>query len=369
MKILQIGMGNMAGGLEAFVMNYYRVLAVMDVEFDFLCMYPKIAYEEEILRLGGHVFYVPNVKKDYFGYIKGLKKILDNGRYTAVHVNMLSAANIVPLRVASRYPGLHVIAHSHNSSCPGFVRNMMDRVNKRKLPRFATDYFTCSPAAGTWMFGKQMQESGKVHKICNAVRLSDYSFSAQERKFFRDEFMWQDKLVIGHVGRFELQKNHTGMIGIFEELVKKEPDAVLCLIGSKDCLYPEILQLVREKGLEDNVYFTGARSDVGRLLSAMDVFLFPSLFEGAPFALVEAQANGLPCVISNVISSETDVLPEQIRRLPLEDAPQKWAEAVLDAAKTGRAEQERIETKMAECHFDISTEAERLKKIYQDMES
>ena len=100
MKILQIGMGNVAGGLEAFVMNYYRVLVHMDIQFDFVCMYDKIAYEEEIRKLGGRIYYIPNVKKNYQGYIKELKKILKETKYDAVHVNMLSAANIVPLRVA-----------------------------------------------------------------------------------------------------------------------------------------------------------------------------------------------------------------------------------------------------------------------------
>ena len=119
MKILQIGMGNVAGGLEAFVMNYYRVLVHMDIQFDFVCMYDKIAYEEEIQKLGGRIYYIPNVKKNYQGYIKELKKILKETKYDAVHVNMLSAANIVPLRVAHTMKVPKIIAHSHSSSCPG----------------------------------------------------------------------------------------------------------------------------------------------------------------------------------------------------------------------------------------------------------
>ena len=135
MRILQIGMGNVAGGLEAFVMNYYRVLIHMDVQFDFVCMYDKIAYEEEIQKLGGKIFYVPNVKKHYHGYIKELRKILQENEYTAVHVNMLSAANIVPLRVAHEMGGKKVIAHSHSSSCPGLIRNLMDSFNRPFIAR------------------------------------------------------------------------------------------------------------------------------------------------------------------------------------------------------------------------------------------
>lgn len=133
MKILQIGMGNVAGGLEAFVMNYYRVLVHMDIQFDFVCMYDKIAYEEEIRKLGGRIYYIPNVKKNYQGYIKELKKILKETKYDAVHVNMLSAANIVPLRVAHTMKVPKIIAHSHSSSCPGLIRKIMATGTDQRL--------------------------------------------------------------------------------------------------------------------------------------------------------------------------------------------------------------------------------------------
>ena len=155
MKILQIGMGNVAGGLEAFVMNYYRVLVRMDVQFDFVCMYDKIAYEDEIYRLGGKVYYVPNVKRDYRGYAKSLKQILRKEKYDAVHVNMLSAANIVPLRIAHTMGVKKVIAHSHSSSCPGVIRNLMDSWNRPRISRYATDKVACAEIAGRWMFGSK----------------------------------------------------------------------------------------------------------------------------------------------------------------------------------------------------------------------
>ena len=131
MKILQIGMGNVAGGLEAFVMNYYRVLVHMDIQFDFVCMYDKIAYEEEIRKLGGRIYYIPNVKKNYQGYIKELKKILKETKYDAVHVNMLSAANIVPLRVAHTMKVPKIIAHSHSSSLHDALPIFLSRTDQK----------------------------------------------------------------------------------------------------------------------------------------------------------------------------------------------------------------------------------------------
>ena len=177
MKILQIGMGNVAGGLEAFVMNYYRVLVHMDIQFDFVCMYDKIAYEEEIRKLGGRIYYIPNVKRNYQGYIKELKKILKETKYDAVHVNMLSAANIVPLRVAHTMKVPKIIAHSHSSSCPGLIRKIMDNWNRPKIAKYATDRIACGEMAGRWLFGDKAFQSGQVTLINNAIQAEKFSFS------------------------------------------------------------------------------------------------------------------------------------------------------------------------------------------------
>lgn len=144
-------MGNNPGGVESFVMNYYRELVYQDVQFDFLCMYGKIAYEEEIKSLGGQVFSVPNVKKDYFGYVREVRAILATGNYDAVHINMLSAANIVPLRLAHEAGVKRILAHSHNSSAPGLLRKAMDRWNRPKIHRYADTLLACSEKAGAWL--------------------------------------------------------------------------------------------------------------------------------------------------------------------------------------------------------------------------
>ena len=193
MKILQIGMGNVAGGLEAFVMNYYRVLVHMDIQFDFVCMYDKIAYEEEIRKLGGRIYYIPNVKKNYQGYIKELKKILKETKYDAVHVNMLSAANIVPLRVAHTMKVPKIIAHSHSSSCPGLIRKIMDNWNRPKIAKYATDRIACGEMAGRWLFGDKAFQSGQVTLINNAIQAEKFSFSEKDRDSLRKELGWENK--------------------------------------------------------------------------------------------------------------------------------------------------------------------------------
>ena len=185
MKILQVGLGNNPGGMEAFVMNYFRELAKQGISFDFVSMYGTIAHEQEILKLGGRVFYVPNVKKDYFGYVKAFRELLQREKYDIVHVNMLSAANIVPLRLAKQAGVGKVIAHSHNASAPGLVRKLMDKWNRPGLNRYADMKLACSETAGRWLFGDSVFERGEVTVVSNAIDTRKYSFSLENREAVR----------------------------------------------------------------------------------------------------------------------------------------------------------------------------------------
>lgn len=366
MKVLQIGMGNVSGGLEAFVMNYYRILVHMDVQFDFVCMYDKIAYEEEIRKLGGKIYYIPNVKKNYRGYIKELKNILKETKYDAVHVNMLSAANIVPLRVAYTMKIPKIIAHSHSSSCPGLIRKMMDWWNRPKIAKYATDRIACGEMAGRWLFGDKVFQNGQVKVINNAIQAERFSFSEEERTSLRKKLGWENKTVIGHVGRFDIPKNHDRMIDILQQIVSEKEDVILCLVGPKEGLYTQIKEKTVRKGLEDKVYFAGRQENIRRYLSAMDVFLFPSVFEGVPFALIEAQANGLPCVMSDAVSEETIVFSERVRRLSLEEDNVQWAMTVMRMSCMHREDAASIKKKLSDAHFNIETEAKYLKDLYQN---
>lgn len=365
MKILQIGLGNNPGGVEAFVMNYFRELALQGICFDFICMYDRIAFEDEIRQLGGTVYYVPNVKRNYFGYIHSLKKIIREGHYTAVHVNMLSAANITPLRIAAERNSVKVIAHCHNSSVPGTLRRRMDDWNRPKIPKYADLFFACGEKAGRWMFGDDNFNSGKVQIIRNAIDVEKYSFSLENRKRVRAEFGLTDQFVIGHVGRFEVQKNHEGLIDIFAETMKKIPDAVLLLVGD-GVLKSQIQEKAEKAGILDRIIFAGVRKDVAEILSAMDLFLFPSLFEGLPFTLVEAQANGLPCVISDTITSESVIFSDSVKKAALGAKPGIWADEILKLKGFQRRYQEVIRTGLEQAHFDIKKEADRLKLFYQE---
>ena len=174
----------------------------------------------------------------------------------------------------------------------------------------------------------------------------------------------EGKTVIGHVGRFDIPKNHDRMVDIMNCLSAKDKNVVLCLIGPKEGLYGQIREKVQKAGLEDQIFFAGKQENVPKYLSAMDVFLFPSLFEGVPFALIEAQANGLPCVMSDAVSEEAVVFSENVRRLSLQIEDKIWADTLMEMSRLERKSQNVIHDRMQEAHFDITTEAERLRKLY-----
>lgn len=364
-NVLQVGMGNNPGGVEAFVMNYYRVLVNSGVHFDFVCMYGEIAYADEIRKMGGKIYLLPNVKKNYFGYVNGFVDVLKREKYDIIHVNMLSAANLVPLRLAHDVGIVKVIAHSHNSSAPGIIRKIMDRINRSKIDQYADMKLACDVSAANWMFGEAEYKAGKVSIINNAIEIEKYMFSESKRHQLREREKWNGRFVIGHVGRFELQKNHSFILKVFREVVVRDPNAVLCLIGDGK-LKIEIEKKAEEYGLSDNTCFVGKIDHVEEYLSAMDVFLLPSLFEGLPFTLVEAQANGLPCVISDVITENVHVLDTMVS-VSLSESPEVWAENLLGCKKKKRPDREFIQNRMTEKHFNINEEADRLKRFYQEL--
>lgn len=366
LKVLQVGMGNNPGGVEAFVMNYYRELSDR-VDFDFVSMYGSLAYEEEIRARGGRVFLVPNVKRDYFGYVRAMRALLQAGKYDVVHVNMLSAANILPLKLAKEAGVRQIAAHSHNASAPGLHRKVLHLWNRAKVRKYATVKVACSEKAGRWMFGDAAFDRGEVLLLFNAIDAERFLFSPEKRRTMRERLGLSDAFVVGHVGRFQAQKNHERILDIFRDISEKEPKARLLLVGGGE-LAGRIREKAEAAGLSDRVTFAGVCDNVEDYLSAMDVFLFPSLFEGMPFTLVEAQANGLPCVISDTITQEVVLDKNNVCSLSLEQGNEAWTAALLAAKKSeNRTDVSAKKELLRAAHLDIHEEAGRLLELYQGL--
>lgn len=299
-------MGKWLGnGVESVIMNYYRHLDHSKVQFDFICDEDstRIPYDE-IKKLGGRVFLVPKYQ-NLSKYLKALEKLFKENQYHIVHSN-INTLSVFPLYAAKK-AGVPVrISHSHSTSNPKeWKRNLIKNILRPFSKRYATDYFACSEVAGRYLFGNKTYDRGEVKIIHNAIDIEKFKFDEVARKKLRKELGIKDNtVVIGHVGRFVQQKNHTFLVDVFKEYHKKNPDSKLLLVGSGP-LEDKIKKKVEKLGLKDSVLFLGQRDDINKLYSAMDVFCLPSLYEGLPVVGVEAQASGLPCVFSDKITNDT----------------------------------------------------------------
>lgn len=336
MKVLVIGMTDNPGGMESVVMNYWRRMDRNRIQFDFLSYFPRIAYQEELEREGARCYVIPRKGGNLRTYGKALRSFYEahRGEYTAIWYNTCSLANIDFLVAAKRtgIPGR--IVHAHNAQNEASkIKGLFHCINRHRIAAYATEFWSCSDNAAAYFYPESVRTSASFWMVNNAIDLERFAFKEDAREKVREEFaLSPDILVVGHVGRFSPQKNHSFLLEIFAKILKKRPDAKLLLVGQGE-LEEGIREKAKELGVLDDVIFTGARSDVEALLSAMDVFLFPSLFEGLPLALLEAQAEGLPCyTTAHTVPKEAD-MTGLVHYLELSAPPDAWAESVLSTWK------------------------------------
>ncbi len=321
-----------SGGIESVVMNYYRHIDREKVQFDFyLAEGSSFPQRKELERLGAGIYLIPAYSR-LVRYHRVLYRAFKEHGYKIVHAH-LSTMSVFPLFAAWR-AGVPVrICHNHTTAYWGEgVKTLLKYILRPFNKIFATDYFACGETAGRWMFGDRCFNDGKVTVMPNAIDTEKFAFDPQARVALREELgIPQEAFVVGHVGRFTYAKNHSFLLDIFYELLKTRPDARLLLVGEGE-LESNIRSKARRLGIDGSVIFTGVREDVSRLYSVMDVFCLPSLYEGLGMAAWEAQANGLPVVVSDKIPAETAV-NESGQCLPLKDRARVWAVALQKAKR------------------------------------
>lgn len=331
MKRLLCVVGGMnAGGAESFLMKIYRALDKRKYQMDFAVNIDTIGfYDEEIKRLGGKIYHFPNKTESFFGYIKGLWKIVRENRYESVLRITSNAMGFLDLAIAKAAGAKKCIARSSNSSDGGGAKTLVaHRIGRFLFKRFVDVEIAPSKKAALYTFGKKDVALGKVCILANGFDLEYYSFDKEKREKIRTEFgIDSGCYVLGHVGRFCRQKNHSFLIDVFAELHRQIPNSKLLLVGDGE-LRDDIIAKTISLGLRDFVIIAGIRSDMPSLYSAMDVFVFPSLFEGMPNAVLEAQACGLSCVLSDSITKEAD-LTRKLNYLPIEtDSVLEWVKCI-----------------------------------------
>ncbi len=346
------------GGAETMVMNLYRNINRDKVQFDFVeHTAERAVFDDEIEQLGGRIYHCPKFTgKNYFAYRKWWDDFFEtNGSdYQIVHGHIGSTAAIY-LAAAKKY-GKYTIAHSHNTNGNISAKEIMYRALSQRVRNVADFFFACSNPAGHDRFGNKIE----FQILNNAIDTNQYAFSKAVRAEVRKEFNLSDELVVGHVGRFSGQKNHDFLIDIFAQIKKEKPTAKLLLVGD-GAEKNNIKNKVHQLQLDDSVIFTGVRSDVNRLLQAMDIFVFPSLFEGLPVTMVEAQASGLPCVISDKIPDECIITDNLVTIKSLSDSCEEWARHVLNRVNTVRDD---TSEQIKEHGFDISETSKWLEEFY-----
>lgn len=360
MRVLQIVTHMERGGLETMLMNYYREIDRHKVQFDFLVhREARAAYEDEIETLGGRIYRLPRLNPFSPSYYQALQMFFQDHPYKIVHCH-LDCMSAIPLSVAKQCGVPVRIAHSHSSSQDKNIKYLLKKYYKRKIAKNATDLFACSQLAGNWMFGDcsfQIME--------NAIDSRRYVYDQTIRHCMRANLKLSDSMVLGHVGRFNYPKNHDFIIDVFAALHRIYPNVKLMLVGDGQGKM-EIEKKVAKLGLSESVHFMGVRSDVNELLQAMDVFVFPSLYEGLPVTMVEAQAAGLPCIMSDRISKECIVTDGLVTVQKLSDSAEIWAQQILSL----QGRERRDTSAEVKAHgFDVVENAKWLEEFYLERSS
>ena len=358
LRVLMVMTSMDRGGMETFTMNIYRAIDRGRVQFDFLVHRDKVgAYEDEIKALGGHIFRICRQNPLDVRYWRSLNSFFSAHPYRAVHAQ-LDCLSAIPLMVAKNHGAAVRVAHSHSSRQDRNLKYPVKMVCKPLIKHVATHLFSCGVEAGRWMFG-----TDDFIVIKNAIDINMYEFDKSRRARMRSELgISHNSLVVGHVGRFVPAKNHSMILNVFAKLLELRPDAVLLLVGGGD------LRIATEEkaaalGVLSSVRFLGVRNDIPDLLQAMDCFLMPSIYEGLPMVLVEAQASGLPCLISDSIPTDCDFDGGSIERLSLSRLADEWAARIYALSKTPKDRSDGTAVVRA-AGFDAHSVASELEGFY-----
>lgn len=377
------------GGAESRIMDLYRQMNREEIQFDFLVHADAVKrgfqemrqtgsgaekqsvkndtnvrkpqfYDEEIQAMGGHIYVLPKFKVyNYFAYRKAVTAFFAAHReFRVVQGHMTSTAGIY-LPIAKKAGVPVTVAHSRNAGVVKGAKGLATRFFRRGLAKKADYCFACSVLAGQDVFGEETVKAGQVKIIYNAIDVGRFTYDEKVRQEVRAQLDIGEGLVLGHVGRFQYQKNHPYLLEVFAAVCKERQDARLLLLGEGEDM-PAMKEKCGQLGIAERVHFLGNRRDAERFYQAMDFFLLPSFFEGLPGVLVEAQAAGLRCLVSDAVTKEAQAT-DLVTYLSIEEPPERWAEEILKQADYARRD---TAQEMRQAGFDVRTQAEGYRRFY-----
>jgi len=341
------------GGTQQYVMNLYRHIDKNVVQFDFLTLsLGRGIYEEEAKSMGAHVFHIEPFTRRPVQNMFARKRFFKERRYEIVEIHASSPLRYAYARIAKGVGTRMVIFHGHTAR-PG-KKNFFHRYAEKQVAKYSNFKVACSRMAGEWIFG-----GDQYFVVPNAIDLEQFSFQNSGRQSVRQELSIDSEVVVGSVGRLVSEKNPLFLVEVFEKLREVWPHAVLLFAGEGE-LHQKLDAVVNSRGLSGCVHFLGDRSDVAAVLSAMDIFVMPSLYEGLSIAAVEAQASGLHCFFSSNVPRET-AFSESAQFIPLSANPQTWANVIVSQYSPKRID---CLGEMRNRGYDINVAAEWMQELY-----
>jgi glycosyltransferase involved in cell wall biosynthesis len=360
-RILQFGMSPNYGGIEAFIMTYYRAIDKTKIQFDFFKNYKeKMAYEDEIVAMGGRIYYMEPVglRNGWRNVRKKWTSFYAHTPVDSIHYNTIQLGDIFPIIYAKK-TGLHVHVHAHPSTfsngCSIGIRIRLE-INKHMIHLYTKSLLACSSEAGKWMFGKGYEV------VPNAIAIDKFSYNAKDRKEIRNKYGLNDSFVICNVGKVSKVKNQIFLLDIIKKIKNLGINVKFMIVGGGNKALVENIKIkAAELGVIENIVITGMVANPEYFYSASDVFVFPSLSEGFGIALLEAQANGLRCIVSDSIVKESNITGT-VTYLPLHGDNENWVKVILKARDEGRLSSDLVK-KVSE-KYDIKKTVKRLEEIY-----
>lgn len=364
MKILYYIRGLNVGGAETFI---YNILNNISSKYKIdIVLQDKKNRNKKLLKLcedkNIKLYYITPFEKNIFKSIKELYKILKNNNYDILHIHLNALLNITPI-VVGMFTKTKVIIHSHNTknNLAGKIGTLIHIFNSKWINKQNITRLACGKEAGKWMYGKN-----KFYIINNAIDLEKFRFNQLERENLRKKMkISENEIIIGHVGRFVEAKNHIFILKIFSKILKKSTNYRLILIGNGD-LENKIREIVLELNISEKVIIINNIQDTFKYYSLFDLLLFPSLFEGLPFVLVEAQASGLKIIASNKITEEMNII-NSIEFIDLKNKEEYWSECILKKKTETKEEREKKYLLMKKSKYNIKYEVKKLEKIYDSI--
>ena len=400
------------GGAESRIIDLYRNMDRERIQFDFLVHYSPVKtgkksptsdelmtvrepdyFDKEVLGLGGRIFALPRFNgKNLVDYKRAAERFFEEhrGEFKVVQGHMTSMASVY-LPIAKKNGVPVCIAHARSAGVDSGIKGIATRILRLPLRREGfTDYsFACSAEAGVSVFGKRLMDKGRVRIIPNAVDIDSFSFDSSVRDRVRKELGVTDELVIGHVGSFRYAKNHEFLLRTFEQLISLVRDdgndrypylrgkKLKLLMLGKGGLFEDMKKLSEELSISGDCIFAGNRKDVNNYYQAMDYFCFPSRYEGLPGSVIEAQAAGLKCLVSDSVTREV-LVTDLVSMRSIKSEPSDWAVKILDDLSAGGSDapleylarvrgrdSESVLDRLREAGFDVKSQAREMALFYQ----